>query len=86
MSQTRKYRCTYSFPCGKWDRHCYEIVLLGTPDVPGYCNDDCDGEDPDWQPEEGPLFQGPLTREQDKGREAFWAEYKKALGKIWGTV
>lgn len=40
--QTRKFRCTYSFPCGKYDRHCFEIVAVDAPDVPGRCNYSCD--------------------------------------------
>ena len=47
----RKYRCVYPFPCGDYDRHCYEVVPATASDREGYCNDDRDGEDPDWRPE-----------------------------------
>lgn len=46
-----KYRCQYSFPCGKYDRCCYDIVPVDSPDPPGHCNDNADGEDPDWTPD-----------------------------------
>lgn len=60
MARTRKWRCTYSFPCGPYDRHCYEAVPIDAVDPPGRCNDDAAGENPDWMPDNGePLYDEP---------------------------
>lgn len=47
--QTQRFRCTYSRPCGEYDRHCSEIVALDAPDPTGLCNHSCycPGCDPD---------------------------------------